>query len=42
MFYRVEVSATAEKALAKIPKKDRERILEGITSLGIDPRPDGC
>ena len=42
MQYRVEVATSAEKSLAKIPKKDRERIVEEIASLGEDPRPIGC
>lgn len=40
--YRVEVSATAEKSLKKIPKKDLLKIVETIQILAINPFPDGC
>lgn len=41
MPYRVEVAATVEKSLAKIPKKDREKIVAEMSSLRDDPRPIG-
>ena len=40
--YRIEVSRTAEKQLAKLPRKDQERIAEAIRPLALDPLPRGC
>lgn len=39
--YTVEVELTAAKALAKIQNPARARLLARITSLAIEPRPDG-
>ncbi len=40
--YRVELSASAEKALFKIPKKMVERITFELQALSHNPRPQGC
>ena len=41
MSYRIEVSRSAAKALKKIPKGDRKRIIEKIDSLSVNfPNPD--
>jgi mRNA interferase RelE/StbE len=40
--YRIEVSATAERQLKKISRKDAIRILRSISYLASDPRPAGC
>lgn len=39
--FRIEISASAEKALKKIPKKDLGRIIEVIQHLAISPYPPG-
>lgn len=41
MTYEIEISNSAEKTLAKIPKKDRMRILEKIDALEIEPQASG-
>lgn len=40
--YRVEVSATAERQLRKLPRGDQIRIVRTMQALSIDPRPPGC
>lgn len=40
--YKVNISATAEKSLKKIPKKDIIKVVELIQMLGIRPYPVGC
>ena len=40
--YSILISATAEKALKKIPKKDRTRIVKLIQTLAISPVPQGA
>jgi mRNA interferase RelE/StbE len=40
--YRVEITASAEKALARLPKADLTRVARAITALATDPRPAGC
>ena len=40
--YKIRVSASAEKALKKIPKKDLSKIIKTIEMLSIDPYPQGC
>ena len=40
--YRVEVSATAERQLRKLPRGEQIRIIRSIQALAIDPRPPGC
>ena len=39
--YNILISATAEKALKKIPKKDRIKIIELIQTLAFKPLPQG-
>ena len=41
MKYDVEISENAEKFLAKVPKKDRLRIIEKIDALEQNPMPPG-
>lgn len=41
MTYSVEISSPAAKALAKIEKKARLRIVGVIGLLAVDPRPPG-
>ena len=40
--YKIEITATAEKSLKKIPKKDIQKIVEAIQILAISPFPEGC
>ena len=40
--YRVEITASAEKELAKLPKADRVRVVRAISELATVPRPRGC
>jgi len=40
--YRIEVSATAERQIRKLPHADQLRVLRVIQSLATDPRPEGC
>ncbi len=40
--YKIKISATAEKSLRKIPKKDLSKIIDSVKSLSINPYPDGC
>ena len=40
--YRVEVSATAERQIRKLPRPDQVRVLRVILALSRDPRPPGC
>jgi mRNA interferase RelE/StbE len=40
--YRVEVSATAERQIRKLPRADQLRVIRVIQALSIDPRPLGC
>ena len=39
--YRVEFTATAEKQLKKLPKRERVRVAECIVGLAAEPRPAG-
>lgn len=39
--YSIQISATAEKALKKIPKKDLPKVIQAIQSLGPQPFPPG-
>lgn len=41
MSYSIEILRSAQKQLAKIEGKDRERIVEAIRGLSSDPRPQG-
>jgi len=40
--YRVEITASAEKALASLPKADMNRVVRAIAALAQVPRPGGC
>jgi len=39
--YRVEVSATAERQLRKLPRPDQIRVVRVMQGLSVDPRPPG-
>ncbi len=40
--YSLEISATAEKQLKKLARRDQIRILRMIQALAKEPRPRGC
>jgi mRNA interferase RelE/StbE len=40
--YRLEVRASVQKDLRRLPRADLERILSRIADLATDPRPPGC
>jgi len=40
--YKVEVSATAEKQLRKIPRPDQARVVDAVVKLAENPCPRGC
>ena len=40
--YRVEIEASAQKALAAVPKPSQRRIAAKIDGLAENPRPTGC
>jgi mRNA interferase RelE/StbE len=40
--YKIEISATAERQLKKLPREDTVRILRSISLLAGNPRPVGC
>lgn len=40
--YKIEITASAEKSLKKIPKKDLGKVIEAIQVLAISPFPSGC
>ncbi len=42
MSYRVEILRRAQKALARLPEQDYERIRDAIGALREEPRPAGC
>jgi mRNA interferase RelE/StbE len=42
MTYTIEFSTPAAKALAKLEKANRLRIVGAIELLGVDPRPPGA
>ncbi len=42
MSYGLKLHRDAEKQLARIPKKQRERLVHTMRSLRDDPRPTGC
>jgi len=39
--YRIEVSATAEKQIRKLPREDQVRVLRAIRPLAAQPTPPG-
>jgi mRNA interferase RelE/StbE len=40
--YKILIKSSAAKELARLPKKDIQRITSKIKSLSADPRPHGC
>ncbi len=42
MKYQIQIADKILKKLAKLPKMDKERIVETIDSLVEEPRPGGC
>jgi mRNA interferase RelE/StbE len=40
--YRIEVSATAEKQLRRLPVADQVRVVRAVQLLGTEPHPRGC
>jgi mRNA interferase RelE/StbE len=40
--YRLEITASAERALVGLPKADRVRVVGAIEELARVPRPSGC
>ena len=40
--YRIEISATAEKQLHKLPRDAQKRVVRSILRLEEEPRPRGC
>ena len=42
MTYRIEIEHRAQKALGRLPKRDRTRVVAAIDALAQDPRPAGC
>jgi len=40
--YEVLLERTAERALKQLPKRDFERVIVAIRTLGNNPRPVGC
>ena len=42
MSYRIEVQATARKAMRGLPRQIVERIDAAILALSEEPRPSGC
>jgi mRNA interferase RelE/StbE len=40
--YKIEVSATAERQLKKLPREDAVQIFKMISLLAHDPRPNNC
>ncbi|MGD0381923.1 MAG: type II toxin-antitoxin system RelE/ParE family toxin [Thermoguttaceae bacterium] len=41
MKYRIFIQRPAQKDLAKIPNPYRDRIIQAIRELGVNPRPTG-
>lgn len=42
MAYTVELTSSAEKALRKLDKPIRRRVLTALDQLALQPRPPGC
>ena len=42
MKYQIQITDKILKKLEKLPKKDKQRIVEAIDSVVEDPRPDWC
>jgi mRNA interferase RelE/StbE len=42
MKYRIAIAESIAKTLSRIPKKDKQRIIEKIDSLIENPKPEDC
>ena len=42
MGYQIRIERRAEKALIRLTRRDRRRIIKAIDDLAEDPRPAGC
>lgn len=42
MSYRIKISENTEKGLRRIPKKEKERIIQKIDLLAENPKPKDC
>ena len=42
MSYSIRILRRGQKALARFPKQDYERVIEAIRGLAADPRPPGA
>ena len=42
MNYELEVLRRAQRALARLPQRDYERVRDAIRALADEPRPPGC
>lgn len=42
MSYRLKLHRDVEKQISRIPNKQRERLVEAMRSLCVEPRPHGC
>lgn len=42
MGYQIRIERRAEKALVRLTRRDRRRIIKAIDDLAEDPRPAGC
>ena len=40
--YRVEVARRAVKALARLPRREQQRVRAAVDLLASEPRPPGC
>ncbi len=40
--YRVEVSATAERQIRRLARRDQLRVLRAVRELSDEPHPRGC
>ena len=42
MSYQLEITRRAQRALARLQRRDLDRVREAITDLSEEPRPPGC
>ena len=42
MSYDILILKRTQKALAKLPQQDYQRVIDAINSLAFNPRPSGC
>ncbi len=42
MSYEIQIRRRVQKALARLPQKEYERVRDAIRALAEDPRPAGC